>query len=541
VATAPVAVLRASRLLTLGRAQDAERLLRGAIAEGHHDTQVFSLLSASLRAQRRWGEAVEAARAAVRLGIDDSRAHVELALGLRRLGQDAEAVVAAREAVRLDPHSISALVALAQAATEISLPEAEAAAATLQRVAPYSATAHDARASIEIARKRWAEAERWLRESLRLDPLVATTHANLAVVLDQQGRREEARREHQEAVRLDPQREIPRQNLHLALRIDQVRGPAGNAPYDAELVGSTLAPAALARSLINVILTAIRNGDLAEALAAAADARAVVARLSAADLEDRRSRVRLLAAIARAEHNFEPAREAAVAAELLPEARQILRPAELLVFLNNLGAAQLRAGEATAATTMSEVLAITRAGGNPNNIGMALLNLGAAHAAAGDDGAAEACYLECLELALANGHAARAVRVELNLGQMRLRQGDVPAAAARVAHALELVTGLDEPMLQAKVEITEGGIAVRQGQVEAGRRLLLRALQVQRRGGEQGEVDGFTFLAEAAARSGRPRLAALHLARAARRVRTPQTRASVERTRRLIDGLGARP
>jgi tetratricopeptide (TPR) repeat protein len=536
-AASPLAVMRAVRLINLGRPQQAELILRSVLAEGFADIAVFALLSTCLRRQGRWEEAVEAARSAVAEDPNDSRGFVELAHALRGLGKDAQALEAGREAVRLDPHSTASLHALAESAKDLSLPEAEQAAMRYQELAPHSAAAHSLRGSIEIARKRWPEAEHWIRESLRCDPLNAATHANLALVLDLQGRRDEARAEHQEAVRLDPQREVPRLNLHQSLRADRVKGPAGDAPYDADLVASTLAPANLAKSLINVIMQSIRDGRLDEARAAAAEARALLERLAGEDLEDRRARIRLLVAIARAEFNEEPLREVAVAAEVEAEAREVLRASELLVFLNNLGAAQLRAGDPRATATMAEVVEMTRAGANPNSIGMALLNLGAAYSAAQEDAAAERCYLECLDLALANGHLARAARVEVNLAQMQLRLDEVEVAARRVAHSLELCGQIDEPMITAKVGVTAAGVELRRGDVDKARRMLLTALQGLRRGGDVREVDGFAYLAEIAARTGKPRLAALHIRRAERLVRSPQTRATVARARKAVEIL----
>jgi tetratricopeptide (TPR) repeat protein len=536
-AASPLAVMRAVRLINLGRPQEAELILRAVLAEGFTDVAVFALLSTCLRRQRRWEEAVEAARSAVAEGPTDARGFVELAHALRGLGKDAEALDAGREAARLDPHSAASLHALAETAKDLSLPEAEQAAIRYQELAPHSAAAHSLRGSIEITRKRWPEAERWIRESLRCDPLNAATHANLALVLDLQGRRDEARAEHQEAVRLDPQREVPRQNLHQSLRLDRVKGSAGGAPFDADLVGSTLAPSSLAKSLINVIMQAIREGRLDEARASAREARALLESLATEDLEDRRARIRLTAAIARAEFNEEPAREVAVAAEQLPEAREVLRSSELLVFLNNLGAAQLRAGDPHAAQTMAEVLEMTRPSGNANNIGMALLNLGAAYSAAGDDAAAEPCYVEGLELALANGHTARAARVEVNLAQMRLRHQEIDRAARHAERAVELAARSDEPMLVAKVRVTAAGVELRRGRLVEARRSLLTALQALRRGGDAGESYGYAYLAELAAHAGRSRVAELHLRRAERRARSPVARETVAGSRAAVQAL----
>ena len=526
---------RAVTLFDLGRYAEAEALLREQIRQGSQDPVDFALLSSCLRLQGRIEDAVQAAGAAVALGPDEARALTALARALLAGGRDHEAVGAARQAVALHPESVDAIAALAETAMDVSVPEAEAAASVLQRVAPNSSLGHHLRARVEMVRGRWPEAERWLRESLRRDPHSAADHANLALALDRQGRHDEADREHREAVRLDPQREVPRQNLHIALRVGERRG-ATDQPYSAATVASTLSPTVRARSLTNVIHDALRHGRMDTARATADEARAILDTLPCSTVEERRSWILVADAIAMVEaRKGDPAAVCAALSPLEDEARTILRPRELHVFLNNLGIARMRTGDAAAIPTLRSVVDLARAAGNPDVLGRALLNLGAAHAEADDDAGARTCYLECLELASANGYVQRAGTASLNLARADLRAGRLAEVPERIAEAGRIFAAVDAPMLAAQLETVRGWLALRRGDLDAARRALLTGLQAMRRGGDRRAVDAFAHLAEVEAARGRMVVAALHLRTAERRARTAGNHAIVRRARAAVE------
>jgi tetratricopeptide (TPR) repeat protein len=532
---------RAAALFDMGRYAEAETLLREAIRQGSQDALDVALLSACLRVQGRVEEAIEAARAAVALGPDEARTLTALARALLAGGRDREALAAARQAVGLAPGSVDAIAAVAETAMDVSLPEAEAAAIALQRVSPNSAFGHHLRARVEMVRCRWPEAERWLRESLRCNPHSAADHANLAQALEKQGRHDEADLEHREAVRLDPQRETPRQNLHIALRVAERRGTSDGQPYSAATVASTLSPTVRARSLTNVIHDALRHGRIDTARSTADEARAIIDALPLGTVEERRTRILVVDAIAMVEaRRGDPVAVCAVLSPLEEEAREILRPRELHVFLNNLGIARMRTGDPAAVATLGSVAGLAREAGNPEVLGRALLNLGAAYAELDDDAHAAACYAECLDLARANGHLQRAGTASLNLARVHLRAERLDEAATHIAEGRRIFATVDLPMLCAQLETVTGWLALRRGDVEGARRALLAGLWALRRGGDRRAVDGFANLAEVEAARGRPAVAALHLRTAERRVRTPANRVIAARARAAVEEASRR-
>ena len=532
---------RAAALFDMGRYAEAEALLREQIGQGSQDAVDLALLSMCLRMQGRVEEAVEAARAAVALGPDETRALTALARALLADGRDREALAAAREAVRLHPESVDAIAAQAETAMDVSVPEAEAAASVLQRVAPTSSMGHHLRARVEMVRCRWPEAERWLRESLRCSPFSAADHANLALALDKQGRYEEADLEHQEAVRLDPRREVPRQNLHIALRVGERRG-ATDQPYSAALVASTLSPTVRARSLTNVIHDALRHGRMVSARSTAAEAGAIIDTLPLATVEERRTRILVADAIAMVDaRRGDPAAVCARLSSLEEEAKEILRPRELHVVLNNLGIARMRTGDPGAVPTLRSVVDLARDAGNPDVLGRALLNLGAAYAEADDDANGRACYAECLDLARANGHVQRAGTASLNLARVDLRAERLAEAEEHIAEAGPIFATLELPMLSAQLETVAGWLALRRGDLGAARRALITGLQALRRGGDRRAVDAFAHLAEVEAARGRPLVAALHLRTAERRARTAGNQVIVARARAAVEGVQGCP
>ncbi|HEX6493150.1 MAG TPA: tetratricopeptide repeat protein, partial [Candidatus Dormibacteraeota bacterium] len=467
---------RAVALFDMGRYAEAEALLREQIGQGSQDPLDLALLSSCLRLQGLVEEAVEAARAAVTLGPDETRALTALARALLADGKDPEALAAARQAAQLAPGSVDAIAALAETAMDVSVPEAEAAAIALQQVAPNSSLGHHLHARVEMVRCRWPEAERWLRESLRCNPHSAADHANLALALDKQGRHDEAALEHREAVRLDPQREVPRQNLHIALRVGERRGVI-DRPYSAATVASTLTPTVRARSLTNVIHDALRHGRMDTARATADEARAILETLPLGTVEERRTWILVADAIAMVEaRRGDPAGVCAALSPLEDEARRILRPRELHVFLNNLGIARMRTGDPSAVPTLRSVVDLAREAGNPDVLGRALLNLGAAYAEADDDTHARRCYTECLELARANGHVQRAGTASLNLARSHLRADRPDAAVEHIAEAGRIFATADVPMLSAQLENVRGWLALRSGDLDTARRELLTGL-----------------------------------------------------------------
>lgn len=541
VHTADPDLLRAVDLFNGGRFANAESAVRRAIARDAGNAGSFTLLSLCMLAQARSAEAVDAALTARSLAPHAASTHIALAHALHATGRDAEACESARAALHLDPRSSDGLAALAEAAMQVDMTEAERAIALLQQRAPNRSRGHHLRARLDMARGRWQDAERWSREALRCDPNSAVEHANLAVALGRQGREQEAAHHRREAVRLDPQRELARANLHGALRIDEERrGLDGSAPYSARQVAETLSAVAHARSLLAVIHAALRDGRAADYRTAADQALDLISTMPVNTLEERRARVLVEDAVALVDSRR--GETASAVQRLMPlrdEAQAVLAPDEWRVFLNNLGLLQLRTGDtAGAITTFSAMVDHERKVANPDTLGRALLNLGAAYAGNGDDVAATACYQESVRIADANGHRERSGTARLNLARVAFRAGDLDGAAAILRDASGLLPS-DQPSVQGSAGIVSGGIALRRGDLAGARRILLRDLNTLRRAGDRRVVDGYAFLAEVAAAEGHDTIARLHLARATARAQTVETRRTVARARAAVDGAAA--
>ncbi len=94
---------RAALLLEHNRPAEAEKELRGHLAQAPHDVRALMLLSHSLSVQDRDKEAVEVAKQAVGIAPDIDATHNQLARALFGQRDLKGARASAEEAVRLDP------------------------------------------------------------------------------------------------------------------------------------------------------------------------------------------------------------------------------------------------------------------------------------------------------------------------------------------------------------------------------------------------------------------------------------------------------
>ncbi|GAA3254396.1 tetratricopeptide repeat protein [Nonomuraea helvata] len=198
-------ILRASSLLQMRRPADAERELRGVLAELPDHFTAHSLLGLALARQGRLTEAVSEAQEAVRLAPDQSYPHYiagTVYLDIRRpdltitsvrtslahnpedeaawrllarahvmMGQYREAIEAARRGLAVDPQSSELVGVLAVAHEQLGETEqARAAAANAVQLDPESATAHLAYGRAALAAGDPRTAAEAFREVLRLEP-----------------------------------------------------------------------------------------------------------------------------------------------------------------------------------------------------------------------------------------------------------------------------------------------------------------------------------------------------------------------------------
>jgi tetratricopeptide (TPR) repeat protein len=216
------AVDRAEALSDVGRHEEAELLLRRALAAHADDPGLRAALAQTLFVRGETTEALVHADRTVALAPDVGYGH---ALRSALLGTDLrrrrEAVDAAREAVRLDPEEPFCHRALARACLRSRwFPEALDAAERAVALDPEDADAHALRGAALMGRGRPAEAEAALREALRLDPEDGDTlhDLGLAVSVQGRGRQEEARELFVGAARADPTDQHARRSLASAAR-----------------------------------------------------------------------------------------------------------------------------------------------------------------------------------------------------------------------------------------------------------------------------------------------------------------------------------
>ncbi|MFI7129010.1 tetratricopeptide repeat protein [Nonomuraea sp. NPDC050153] len=198
-------IQRAATLLQMRRPADAERELRGVLAEQPDHFTAHSLLGLALVQQGRTAEGVSEAEEGVRLAPDQSYPHYiagqvylriqrpDLAVTAARtslshnpesastwelltrahlrLGQHREAVGAAHRGLAIDPQDSDLVSLLALAHVELREVEpARAAAADAVRLDPESSTAHLAYGHAALVSGDAKTAAAAFREVLRLDP-----------------------------------------------------------------------------------------------------------------------------------------------------------------------------------------------------------------------------------------------------------------------------------------------------------------------------------------------------------------------------------
>ena len=209
---------RADAALTLGRAEEAERAARGALAIEPANPTGHALLTRALLLQAKAEEALRAAEAGVGACPDSEWLHRLRALSLRKLGKNREALAAADEAVRIAPdvpetHHARSLVLEALKRKAEAREASERAISLAPHEAPYHAQLGDLWVDTDAA-----VAEGHYRESLRLDPSSAAVLNNLGVALLRQKQTREAALAFRSAVLLDPTLEVAKQNTHASAR-----------------------------------------------------------------------------------------------------------------------------------------------------------------------------------------------------------------------------------------------------------------------------------------------------------------------------------
>jgi tetratricopeptide (TPR) repeat protein len=210
---------RAEGFLELGRAAEAERELRAAIAARPDDAEAHELLARALLDLGRQDEALDAARTAVALAPDEPHGHTLVALASFAREDFETAEQAASEAIRLAPtwapyHVVYAQSLLSQDRYE----EALEAAATAQKLDPESADAASVLTAAYAFLGRHDLARESAKEALALDPSADHAHATAGFAALARGDSKEAVARFREALRLDPTDDAARAGLVESLK-----------------------------------------------------------------------------------------------------------------------------------------------------------------------------------------------------------------------------------------------------------------------------------------------------------------------------------
>jgi tetratricopeptide (TPR) repeat protein len=150
---------RAMSLLRAGDAPGAERICRAALEDFPRDTNILSLLAATLRKQRRLAEAESVLHDVLARSPGHAKAHEEMGTVLLLAGRGREACGYLERALALEPRLRSAQLKLSSAIAQTG--EAERARATLDAVLQSDPTLKAlADAAEHVAAGRLSEAER---------------------------------------------------------------------------------------------------------------------------------------------------------------------------------------------------------------------------------------------------------------------------------------------------------------------------------------------------------------------------------------------
>jgi tetratricopeptide (TPR) repeat protein len=230
-------------LTQLGRLQDAERLLRRAIALDADDASAWHNLCVVLHRAGRLDETIAATRRALELRPDHLIDAVNLTGLLMQTGRLEEALAWSREVISRHPGESQPRTSHVTVLMQLGrLEKALAAAREAVRLLPEDASARTTLGWVLVAREDPAAAEPVLRRALELDPDSTHARVNLAAALRMLGRTDEALRHCDRAIRLDPKAGSAYQERGQILHDLGRKGPARDAYAKAIELDPTLGP-----------------------------------------------------------------------------------------------------------------------------------------------------------------------------------------------------------------------------------------------------------------------------------------------------------
>lgn len=210
---------RAAAMIDLGRAAEAEVLIRDGLRQSPEASELLWLLALATNAQHRFAEASEHARAAIARDPEDARYFSALASVHRGTGHHDAALDAIGRALSLAPgwsflHTQQADVYLASGRPESAISSARQA----RELDPVDADAAAVLAAALYDDGRLDEARDAVHEALGLDPENVNAHRVRGMMGLRTGSTSEAIEGYRQALRLDPKSERARQGLSIALR-----------------------------------------------------------------------------------------------------------------------------------------------------------------------------------------------------------------------------------------------------------------------------------------------------------------------------------
>ena len=210
---------QAELLLQRARYQDAEAVLRRAIAGDPTDAEAHTLLAFALLYQGHETDALLEAQAAVRFAPGDPAGHYAGAIILTEMKKYDEALSAIRTAIRLVPempryHAVMGNIYMRQRKWQAALDAVE----TGLRFDPQDIQCNNIRAMALVKLGRRDEAGQSLESILALNPENPMTHANQGWALLNGGQHERALEHFREALRLNPQSAWAREGVVEALK-----------------------------------------------------------------------------------------------------------------------------------------------------------------------------------------------------------------------------------------------------------------------------------------------------------------------------------
>jgi tetratricopeptide (TPR) repeat protein len=210
---------RASALLSLGRPQEAEQMVRDALQAEPDDAALLTVLARALLDQDRYSEAGEAATRIVAADPENVAGLSCLAAAAAGQRRNAKALAVVARAVQLAPntadlHRQHAEILLANNRRAQSLTAARRA----RSLAPHSASIAAVLGRILLANGQVEQARAEIDRALSLDPEDARAHRAAGLFELQRGGTAESIKRYRESLRLNPADKAARRGLATALK-----------------------------------------------------------------------------------------------------------------------------------------------------------------------------------------------------------------------------------------------------------------------------------------------------------------------------------